>query len=43
MSECMVRILIAGDSNQLSQLPTSELPDCAGIVVNYNYLAETAS
>ena len=43
MSECMVRILIAGDSNQLSQLPASELPDCAGIVVNYNYLAETAS
>ena len=38
MTECMVRILIAGDSNQLSQLPASELPDCAGIVVNYNYL-----
>ena len=37
MTECMVRILIAGDSNQLSQLPASELPDCAGIVVNYNY------
>ena len=43
MSECMVRILSAGGSNQLSQLPASELPDCAGIVVNYNYFAETAS